>query len=179
MRLLEIIATALERFIHTYTTAHLYTSGEDDDEIRDRIVRLDKAGHKADDDFIVLQTRLQQTERRLDTFHDALGGLQWQTATGHIRYIVNMSTGHLNNIIAGRFGSEHARAAIQIELDRRTNDDMWRERQTRVRAELDRSVAKQLSLTNNQDFEDLRAAFIVFLVFGGAIFAAYRFGLLD
>ena len=66
----------------------------------------------------------------LDSYTETLGPI-WNTAQGHRMPMRLLSTGHLENIIEGGFGSYEARDFARVELERRGIDASWRVRQER------------------------------------------------
>jgi len=66
----------------------------------------------------------------LNSYTETLGPI-WNTAQGHRMPMRLLSTGHLENIIEGGFGSWEARDFARVELERRAIDASWRVRQER------------------------------------------------
>jgi len=62
----------------------------------------------------------------LNSYVETLGPI-WNTAQGHRMPMRLLSTGHLQNIIEGGFGSWEARDFARVELERRAIDGRWRE----------------------------------------------------
>lgn len=72
--------------------------------------------------------RMAQIEHSLSQTREALGGHMWKTAQGHVRWIVDLSTEHLQNILRSQkqiSGDLHV--AINAELHRREIDQEYRE----------------------------------------------------
>jgi len=66
----------------------------------------------------------------LRSYTETLGPI-WNTAQGHRMPMRLLSTGHLENIIEGGFGSYEARDFARVELERRGIDASWRVRAER------------------------------------------------
>lgn len=71
---------------------------------------------------------------------EGMGGVIWQTATGHRRGIAFLSDSHLQNIIDGGFGGPSARKAVRAEQARRKEDAEWRAKDDITKTEGSRFV---------------------------------------
>jgi hypothetical protein len=76
-------------------------------------------------DYNLTDHEFDQIRKVVIKLKAAAGGF-WRTASGHVLRIRDMSTDHIKRCLAGNFGGPEARHDMELELDRRKEEDYWR-----------------------------------------------------